>query len=242
MTVNQISETGICNLALSRMGSSQQITSFQDGSTEAAQCLLFYPQTRDACLNDFPWPWTEAYVPLAEVAGPETTLDRANAVWLRSYRYPSDCLKMRRIVRTPYPITTTPPQTTGTVLINYYCNEAWRRAVGDAYPVSYALSNDSTGRLIVTDQYGPNGITAVYTQAVEDPTQFSADFVDMLCWRLAMELAMSLGFNDAKRKYAEEMYERVVRRARAATMNETQMDANVRWQSETTRARWAWNW
>lgn len=239
MTTNQLSEVGCCNLALSRIGSTQQITSFNDGSNEAAQASLWYPQVRDSLLNDFPWPWTEAYVPLVEVAGPETTEQRANAVWYRSYRYPSDCLKMRRIVRTPYPITTSPPQTTGTVAINYACNQAWRRAVGDAYPVSYALSNDATGRLIVSDQYGPNGLTAVYTQGVTDPTQFSADFVDLLVWRLAVEFAMGLAFSDAKRQWAEKMYLSVKNAARAATMNETQSDIPfVTWQSQMVRARW----
>ncbi len=234
MTANVISEITISNQALSRMGSTQTITSFADGSNEADQCLLWYAQDRDALLNDFVWPWAEAYVPLAEVAGPETTNDRANAVWMRSYRYPADCLKMRRMVCTPFPLS-------GTITgqINYYQNEAWRRAVGDAQPISYALSSDDTGKLIVTDAYGQNGVTAVYTRAVSDPTQFDADFVDLFTWRLACDLAMGLGRDDAKRAYANKMYSDLKGSTRAAQMNQMQSDIpSVRWQSETVRARW----
>lgn len=241
-TPNTISEVSICNLALSRMGSTQLITSITGTqlSPAASQCQVWYPQDRDALLSDFPWPFAEAYMVLNEVAGPETTQTRANAQWLRSYRYPPDCLKMRRCIRTPPPFLSAGiPTTTGNFGINYMCNEPWRRAVGDAYPVSYGLGNDANGKLIVSDWYGPYGITAIYGQAVSDPTQFETDFVDTLAWRLAADLAMGLGFDDKKRKYAEEMYERTIRKARATHMNELQSDIPfLRRQSEVIRARW----
>ncbi len=234
-TLNVVSETMICNLALTRAGSTQQITSMNDGSNEAAQCLIWYPQDRDATLTDWSWPWAEAFVVLVEVAGPETTQDRANAVWMRSYRWPSNCLKMRRIVPTPFPIADA-----AVGVINYFASEPWRRAVGDALPISYGLSSDDTGRLITTDEYGNNGITAAYTMAVNDPTQFDADFVDLLAWRLAADLAMGLGRDDAKRTYAAQGYERVKGSTRAAHGNQVQSDIpKVRWQSETVRARWS---
>lgn len=233
-TANVISEASICSLAISRTGSTETISSLTEGSNAANQCLIWYPQDRDASLTDFPWPFAQAYIPLVEIAGPETTQDRANAVWMRSYRYPTDCLKMRRIVRTPFPLSAPVDPST-----NYYQNEAWRRAVGDAVPVSYAMSSDADGRLITSDGYGPNGLTAVYTMAVQDPTIFDADFVDFLTWRLAADLAMPLGRDDAKRKYCQDMYTLTKGSTRAAHMNQTQSDIpQVRWQSETTRARW----
>ncbi len=234
-TPNTVSEVSICNLALSRAGSTQSITSLNDGSNEAAQCLIWYPQTRDAMLTDWQWPWAEAFVVLVEVAGPETTQDRANAVWMRSYRWPANCLKMRRIVPTPFPIAAA-----AVGVVNYFASEPWRRAVGDAQPISYGLSSDDTGRLITTDEYGNNGITAAYTMAVGDPTQFDADFVDTLAWRLAIDLAMGLGRDDAKRATAQAGYDRVIGKTRAAHGNQTQSDIpRVRYQSETVRARWS---
>lgn len=238
--VTATSEVGIVNLALSRMGSTQVISAFDGLSNEAIQGALWYPQTRDAILADFPYPWAEAYFVLPEVAGPETTQTRANAQWLRSYRYPSDCLKLRRIVRTPYALLAGGiPQTTGGNGINYWYNEPWRRAVGDAYPVSYGLGNDSIGRLIMSDWYGCNGLTAIYTQAVTDPTQFDADFTDTLVWRLAVELSMSLGFSATIRQQCEKMYEGTIRKARATAYNAIASDIPyIRTQAETIRARW----
>ncbi len=239
-TVTLISEVNICNTALARIGSTQSITSFDDGSNEAAQCAIFYPGNRDAMLSDFPWPWAEAYDNLAQVAGPETTQSRANSQWLRSYRYPSNCLKMRRIVCTPFPIEpTTPPQTTGTFTYSYYWNEPWRRAVGDAYPVSYGLGNDDDGRLIMSDFFGPYGLTAIFTQNVTDPSQFTPDFADCLAWRLASDLALALAFDPKKRDYAEKKYDETSRRSRSTAMNELQSDVPfLRRQSEVIRARW----
>jgi hypothetical protein len=239
-TPNVISEISITNLALSRAGSSQTISSFNDGSNEANQGAIWYPQDRDATLCDWPWEWAEVYTPLAEVAGPETTGQRANAVWFRSYRYPSDCLKMKRVVRTPWPLPPTfPPPTPGITTINYGWCEPWRRAVGDAVPISYGMSNDSTGRLIVTDAGGQNGITAVYTQAVADPTQFSADFADMLAWRLGGDLAFALGRDQKKRDVCMKAYFEIRGSARAADANQVQSDIpRVGYQSQTVRARW----
>jgi hypothetical protein len=149
-------------------------------------------------------------------------------------------LKLRRIVETPYALTVgSLPQTTGVFGYNYYSNEAWRRAVGDAYPVSYGLGNDATGRLIMSDFYGSYGLTAIYTQAVSDPTQFAPDFAEALAWRIAAHLASSLAYDPKKQEVASRNAEKFESRARATAMNELQSDIpHLRRQSETVRARW----
>lgn len=243
MTVNAITEASICNQALSRMGSTQTITSLNisDRSNEAVQARLWYPSDRDAMLCDFPWPWAESYQVLDQVAGPEINGQVANAQWQRTYRYPSDALKLRRLVDTPpTQVTTVPPQTTGTVAQFPYTNQPWRRPEGQPWPISYGVGHDATGRLIETDSFGCGfGITMVYTAAVSDPTQFSADFADALAWRLAADFAMGLGFSDAKRQYAEQMYTRTIYKARATHMNERQSDVpRITWQSEMVNRRW----
>lgn len=233
------SEVGICNQALARMGSTQMITSFNDQSNEAAQCAVFYPSDRDAMLSDFPWPWAEGYSNLVQVAGPETTGKRANAQWLRSYRYPVDCLKMRRVVMTPAPINAIIPQTSGPLSYGYSGNEPWRRAVGDTQPISYGLGNDISGELIMSDFFGPYGLTAIYTNDMTDVNQFSADFIDCLAWRVASDLAMGLGFDTAKREYADKQYNETIRKIRATHYNEMASDIPlIRRQSQVIRARW----
>jgi hypothetical protein len=232
----------ICNLALSRIGSTQAITSITGTGlpVSAQQCQLWYDQTRVAMLSDFPYPFAEAYFVLNEVEGPETSQTRANAQWLRSYRYPSDCLKLRQVIQTPPPIVASGiPQTTGSPGINFLCNEYWRRAIGNAYPVSYGMGNDANGQLIMSDFYGAQGLTAIYTQDVTDPTKFDADFVDAFAWRLGGELAMALGYDNAKREMCLKMAERSVYRARVTQMNQIQSDGPyLRRQSEVIRARW----
>ncbi len=244
MSVYAISEASVCNQALARAGSTQTITSLNpsDRSVEADQCRIWYPALRDAMLSDFPYPWAEAYLNLAQVAGPEIDGNVANAQWARSYRYPPDCLKIRRLVATQLTVTpeTPIPQTTGGQAVYTYGNEPWKRPEGAPYPISYGIGHDVTGRLIETDFWGQGyGLTAVYTAKVEDPTQFSPDFADALAWRLASDLAMALGFSDARRQYAERMYRDVIYKQRATQFNEMQGDIPwLRRQSEVIRARW----
>lgn len=243
-TPTSLSEAFIANMALARIGVNARITDLAtDVSPEGAQAAIWYPQDRDALLCDFPWPWAEGYFQLDQVAGPEINQQVANAQWSRTYRYPSDCLKLRRIVVTPPPFNgSNPPQTTGLTSFNAWCNEPWKRADGQPYPISYSVTQDSIGRLIQTDAVGVGfGLTAVYTRAVEDPSQFSNDFADLLAWRLAADLGMALAIDERKRAYAEQQYERVVKKARATHLNETQSDIPlVRYQSEAIRARQDW--
>jgi hypothetical protein len=235
------SEVLICQQALSNMGSTQIISSLQDGSNEANQCALWYPSMRDAMLCEFPWPWAEGYAPLVEIAGPETTQLRANVQWMRSYRYPVATLKLVRVVRTPPPlIPTIPPQTTGNLTLFTGCNETWRRAIGQAYPVSYGLSADVTGKLICSDFYGPYGLTAVVTMALSDPTQWDADFADALVWKLAGKLGMALGYSEKIAKACMEGYASSNKLARATAMNQLQSDTPyIKRQAEVIRRRWS---
>ncbi len=236
--VNSVS--AICNMALTRIGSTQSITSLDDGSNEANQCKIWYPQSRDVLLADYPYPWAEAYLVLDQVGGPEINGQQANAQWTRSYRYPSDCIKVRRLVPTPIAISPVqPPQTTAPVTHFANYDQPWKRPEGQPCPITFGIGHDVAGRLIMTDFFGTNaGLTAVYTAAVEDPTQMAPDFVDALAWRLAAELAMALSFSDAKREWAHKEYEKHARTARATAMNEMQGSYNVRTQSQMINARW----
>lgn len=81
----------ISNLALSNLGISSLISAMNEASNEARICNLWYEQTRDAVLQDFPWPFATRRVTLAEVTG-----DPASD-WDYVYAYPSDCLQARAI-------------------------------------------------------------------------------------------------------------------------------------------------
>lgn len=80
----------ICNIALSRIGQSARIDSLEEQSLAAELCTLHYDECRKQVLRDFPWPFAEARVVLADIGSPPTN-------WLFRYRYPTDCLEARRI-------------------------------------------------------------------------------------------------------------------------------------------------
>jgi hypothetical protein len=81
----------ICNLALSRVGISRQISSMDERSQESVTCGLFYEPMRDTVLRDFPWPFASTYADLGLVT------QNPNDEWLYAYRYPSDCVRALRL-------------------------------------------------------------------------------------------------------------------------------------------------
>ncbi len=227
---NPISVVRICNQALSRIGSSQIITSLSDDTDAAVQCNVWYEQTRDALLRDFPWPWAQAFSVLNQVS---VTGQRANGQWLISYRYPTDALTIRKIATTIPAVISTPPPTPVTSLVT--APDYWLREDGDPLPVPYSIGHDVDGRLIFADY--PN-LTAWFTQAVTDPVQFSPDFASLLSWRLATEISYSLAVSDKRREYAQKMYESELAKTRAMALNEMQSDIpRIIMQSEVARAR-----
>jgi hypothetical protein len=225
-----LSATTICNMALTRIGSTQLITSLADQTNEGFQATLWYDQSREALLRDFAWPWSMKYGQLAQVS---TTGTPPNAEWQYSYRYPTDCLLVRRLTGTPTAPTSPPLTTLPTTFLND--PSPWLREDGDAYPVPFEIGHDDDGRLIYTDLY----LASIkYVADVSDPTQFSNDFASLLAWRIAVEFAYGLAISDTRRKVAQEMYENELMKARAQALNEAQRDQPyVDYNSEFVRAR-----
>lgn len=84
-------EVQICNLALSNLGVSTLLSSLSEDSNEARVCNVWYEQTRDAVLQDFPWNFCKRRVSLAEVSEDPAT------DWGYVYAYPIDCLAVRAL-------------------------------------------------------------------------------------------------------------------------------------------------
>ncbi|MEO4014818.1 hypothetical protein [Pseudomonas rossensis] len=116
------SDIEICNVALSRVAHSQSIVSFTEKSKAAELCAVFYAQLRDLVLAEFPWPFAESTVVLADIGG-------AAPGWAYRYRYPADCLKVREIIQ--------PGQ---------------RWSLGVDLQIPFKVGYDVGGRVIHTDQ------------------------------------------------------------------------------------------
>lgn len=83
-------DTDICNLALSRIGHYDLLSSLDEASKAAKLCKINYAPTRDAVLRAHPWNFAIKRVTLAS--------DDAVIPFEYAYRFPlpSDCLKVVR--------------------------------------------------------------------------------------------------------------------------------------------------
>ncbi|QKV66470.1 hypothetical protein HUW52_27330 [Pseudomonas sp. 43A] len=116
------SDIEICNVALSRVAHTDPIVSFTEKSKAAELCSVFYGTLRELVLSDFPWPFAESVVTLADIGSPAPG-------WAYRYRYPADCLKVREIIQ--------PGQ---------------RQPIASELQIPFRLGYDAGGRVIHTDQ------------------------------------------------------------------------------------------
>jgi hypothetical protein len=116
------SDIEICNVALSRVAHTQPIVSFSERSKAAELCGVLYAPLRELVLAEFPWPFAESIVTLADIGTPAPG-------WAFRYRYPADCLKIREIIQ--------PDQ---------------RRSLTADLQVPYKIGYDVGGKVIHTDQ------------------------------------------------------------------------------------------
>ena len=87
-----MTRTEIANMALAHLGSSKTIQDLDtENSKEAKACRTFYETVVDELLRDYAWPFATQFADLALVEE-----DPVNE-WGFSYRYPADCLMIRRI-------------------------------------------------------------------------------------------------------------------------------------------------
>lgn len=176
--------TRLCNLALSRIGITDQLTSLaDDDSVAAAQCQLIYKTEIDATLRAFDWHFATAYsAPLTLVDG--ALSDPVNDDWTYSYREPSDSVKVRRIVN--------PDQKRGF----------------DPDPIPFHKSSDANGQLIFTNEPGDKleadaDVVIEYTRRLDCPaSRGDAIFRSCAAWRLAAALAIPLGRDEKVAKWA----------------------------------------
>lgn len=186
------SETEICNIALSNLGQSKTIASLTEQSEEARACSLLYPVARDAVLRDFKNGFSKKTAVLNLVEEDPST------EWGFSYRVPSDCLFVRRIV------------------------SGIRNETEDT-KISFDIAADDQGSLILTDQ---EDAEIEYTYRVTQVSRFPADFVMALAFRLAAYMAPRLTGSDQFKIQQRMMqaYQIEIARSHQNAANESQWD------------------
>jgi len=198
------SKVDIVNLALGHLGIDKPVANLTtESSEEAITARLYYDHARDAVLRDFPWPFSTKFATLALVAEEPTT------EWGYSYRYPSDCLSIHRI------------------LSGLRNDTRQSRA-------PYKLGADTTGKLIYTDEQDAE---IEYTAKNDDPSTYTSDFVLAFSYYLASMMAPRLSKGDQFKlgQEARRMYVLSLSLAVSRAFNEEQPDEEP--ESEFIRAR-----
>lgn len=150
-------KTTTANLALGHLGFGTEISNLDtDQSEEATALRRFHDDALDITLRDFNWSFAEKWVELAVVEEFNENSEVKN--WAYSYRYPTDCIKIRKV---------------------------WSGKRTDSLQskIRYVVSSDTVGRLIYTDV---ENATIQYTRRVTDYSLFPSDFVMAFSLRWAL--------------------------------------------------------
>lgn len=184
------SKTIICNRALHFIGIGEEIASINERSPEAEACLLFYDDTLDELLREFPWPFARRRVALALVSDED---EAYNSEFFYAYRYPSNCLFVRRIV------SGSVPDTSETL-------------------IRYQVSSDDSGQLILTNEAD---VEIDYTARITDTQLFPVDFGFALSYKIASLIAPRLAEDPSKAgQIAMRGYQLSLEKARAMAASE----------------------
>lgn len=186
------SETEICNLALSHLGSGKEIANLSERSQEAAACRRFYESSRDLVLREYHWPFARRIIAVGLVQ------QNPNSEWGFSYRYPSDCASIRRIL-------------------------SGLRTDNAASRVPFLIGQDADGQLIYTDQ---GSAEIEYTKKETNTDRYPPDFVMALSLRLAAYIAPRITAGDPFKMGARalQLYMQQIMTADATASNEEQID------------------
>jgi hypothetical protein len=193
----------IYNMAISHLGVGKEITSLTEASEERRALSRFYEVALKAVLRDCPMAFSRRSVALGLVEEDPTS------EWGYSYRYPSDCVALRRIV------SGNPNETHDT-------------------RIRYEVASDVAGRLIYSNE---QNAVLEYTSYVSDPTLFPDDFTLSFTYKLAELAAPRLAQGDpfGNRDKMERLYLAQISRARVNSFNEQQFETDL--DSEFIRAR-----
>lgn len=187
------SKTEISNLAISHLATGKTISDFTtENSEEARACRTYYEIAKRMVLADHDWTFATRFETLGLVASQPTS------EWDYSYRYPSQCVKVRRIL-------------------------SGERSDTLDTQIPYKIISDSTGKLIYTDQ---EDAQVEITRDLDDPELFSPHFTMALSFRLAMYIAPRITAGDPQnlRERMQGYYLLELSSAVADNMNSEKLD------------------
>jgi len=186
-----MSQINICNQALGHLGA-KPIASIDENTQEARFCKIFYDDTLEEVLRDFPWNFAEMRRILASVDVPT-----AHANWSYAYAYPSDCVRALEISE----------------------NSDLDREAKDYEIMTYEDGAGLQSRLILTNVEVAN---LKYTAFITDTGLFEASFVASFALLLASKLAQPITKDIKVVQLMTSLYTNSIPRAKTADMKEHQ--------------------
>ena len=142
----------ICNLSLTHLGIGKTIENFDTEKSEEARAFrAVYDIALRKTLRDYNWGFATMITDLALVE------EDPNSEWGYSYRYPVDCINMKRIL-------------------------SGKRTDSRKSRVSYKIISDSQGVLVLTDQ---ENAAMEYIFFADNPFTYPPDFVIAFSYYLA---------------------------------------------------------
>jgi hypothetical protein len=187
------SKTEICNIAMAHLGTGDEIGNIDtESSEEASACRRVYETALDETLRDFDWPFA------TRIAAAQLIEDDPNDEYAYSYRYPSNCIRIVRVL-------------------------SGMRNDTRQSRVTYKIASDSSGRLFYTDMDEAE-IEFIFRET--NPLLYPAGFVMALSLKIAYLTAPRLTKGDPYGMKAALLreYELTLDKERARSSNEEQVD------------------
>lgn len=181
----------IANISLSHLGIGNEITSIEtDRSNEAAAVRRFYQLALETTFRDGKWPFANVIEDLGLIE------EDPNEEWAYSYRHPSNCAKIIKI-------------------LSGFRNDTHQSRV----PLK--ISKDTSGRIILTDK---EDAQIEFTQIVDDPQFYTADFILAFSLKLSYMIIprLSIGDPNGLRSIIERQYLAALSTAEKNAGNEEQ--------------------
>ncbi len=193
MTVTT-SETQIANMALSHLGDAKIESLSDTDSAEAAEARTWYGYSRVATLEAADWNFArKRVVATLDTDTISTTVNTPLAgVWGFRYRYPADCIMMRKI---QHPAA--PP--------------------ADAFPFEVEVNLKGTTKTVLTDV---ENAVLVYTMDQELTNLYTPGFVLAMSLMLGSNMAFSLTGKLSLKKSIRQEFLRTLPAAAASAANE----------------------
>ena len=185
------SKTVIANLAISHLGIGKEISNIDtDNTEEAVACRRYFDISREQTLRNKDWSFAGRFFTLNLVESSPTT------EWAYSYRYPTNCLKTRRIL-------------------------SGLRNDTRGSRIEFKIVSDAIGKLIYADE--ANAVVE-YTHNISDTSLFPPDFALALSYKLAFNIAATVTAGDpfGIRNTMNELYMAEIENAFSNDLNEQQ--------------------